>query len=222
MPKLEGIVKRGCLLAAGMVIAASFACGEAAAGTGRHHPNCQPPHTRTITEDQDVRVYALTGRLPAYEGIFACLLRHGTIVTLARLGQRRPPSIDHIVLAGAIVAYTYSTHGVDTGSTGIAAVDVANRRTLLTIPGVGGFVDACVISFSRVTDLIVTRHGSVAWIVSTGARCKTTTFEVHSAQVSGTPALLEDGPAIGPESLRFSHQTVSWENAGQRRSAHLP
>jgi hypothetical protein len=26
--------------------------------------------------------------------------------------------------------------------------------------------------------------------------------------------LLEEGPAIGFGSLRFSHQTVSWENAG--------
>ena len=83
-------------------------------------------------------------------------------------------------------------------------------------------VDACIIGFREVTDLVVTYRGSIAWIVRKGAQCKTTTFEVHSAQVSGTPALLEGGPAIGPGSLRLSHQTVSWENAGQRRSAHLP
>ncbi|MFI5009087.1 MAG: hypothetical protein ACHQDY_02300 [Solirubrobacterales bacterium] len=143
-------------------------------------------------------------------------------MTIAETGRRRPASIDHIGLAGAIVAYTRSTHGVDTGSTDIVVVDVASGRTLLTVPGVGGFVDACFISFSQVTDLVVTHHGSVAWIVRKGTRCQTTTFEVHSAQVSGTPALLEEGPAISPGSLRFSHQTVSWENAGQRRSAHLP
>jgi hypothetical protein len=159
---------------------------------------------------------------PTHEGTYACLLRRGTTVTLAKPSRYHQDSIHHVVLAGAIIAYTYSNHGVDTGSTGITAVDVASGRTLLTVPGAGGFVDGCFIGFREITDLVVTYRGSVAWIVRKGARCQTTTFEVYSAQVSGTPALLEEGPAIGSESLRLSHRTVSWENAGQRRFAHLP
>ena len=101
-------------------------------------------------------------------------------------------------------------------------VDVASRRTLLTIPQVACSVDAGIISFGDVTDLVVTYRGSVAWIVHEGGIRQATTFEVHSAQTSGTPALLDEGQAIVPGSLRLSHQIVSWENAGQRRSAHLP
>jgi hypothetical protein len=220
-PRLEGAIKQGRLLAAGVTITALAACAGAVAGPG-NRPNCFPPHTQTIAKDRNVRVYSLAGRLAAYGGTYACLLRRGTIVTLTKPGPRRSALIDRVTLAGAIIAYTYSTHGVDTGSTGIAVVDATSGRHLLTIPGVGGFADACVISFSQVTDLVVTHHGSVAWIVRKGARCQTTTFEVHSAQVSGTPALLEEGSAILPESLRFSHGTVTWENAGQQRSAHLP
>lgn len=110
---------------------------------------------------------------------------------------------------------------VDTGSTEIAVVDVANRRTLLTVPDAGGFVDGCFIRFREVTDLVVTDRGSVAWIVRRGARCRTATFEVHRARRSGAPALLEEGPAIAPESLRVSGQTVSWQNGGQRKASTL-
>jgi hypothetical protein len=142
-------------------------------------------------------------------------------VALAKSRLHRPFSIAHTVLDGVILAYTYSSHGVDTASTGIAVIDVAKRRTLLTIPGAGDFIDACFISFSEVTDLVVTNRGAVAWIVRRGTNCHTTAFEVHSAQASVAPVLLEEGPAIVPGSLRLLRQTVSWVNAGRRKSVRL-
>jgi hypothetical protein len=151
----------------------------------------------------------------------ACIVSAALVTGTGTAVGRGHDSIGHVVLAGRIVAYTDSTHGVDTGSTGIAVINVAARRTLLTIPGVGGFIDACVISFRDVTDLVVTDRGSVAWIVRKGANCRTATFEVHSAHASGAQSLLEEGPAIVPGSLRVSGQTASWENGGQRRSASL-
>jgi hypothetical protein len=215
----RGTIK-GVLFSTCAVSATLAACTEVAASHG-HRSRCDPPHAQTIAKDRYVRVYSLGGKASRQGGTYACLLRRGSTVALARPRQFRPDSIDHIVLAGTIVAYTDSTHGVDTGSTGIVIVNVASRRTLLTIPGVGGFVDACVISFRDVTDLVVTYRGSVAWIVRKGAHCTTATFEVHSARTSGAPALLEEGPAIVPGSLRVSGQTVSWENSGQRKSAGL-
>jgi hypothetical protein len=122
---------------------------------------------------------------------------------------------------GGSSPFTDSTHRVDTGSTSIVVVNVAARRILLTIPGVGDFMDACVISFRDLTDLVVTDRGSVAWIVRKGVNCRTTTFEVHSAHASGAQSLLEEGPAIVPGSLRVSGQAASWESGGQRRSASL-
>lgn len=220
-PPLEAAIRRGFLPAAGVAIAALAACAAATAGPGQR-PSCLPPHAHTIARDRDVRVYSLTAQTSTRGGTYVCLLRRGTIVTLAKPGPRRPASIEHITLAGTIVAFTDSTHGVDTGSTDIVVVDVASRRTLLTVPGAGGFIDACFISFHEVTDLVATYRGAVAWLVRKGARCKTTTYEVYSAQASGAPILLEEGPAIVPGSLRLSDGTVSWKNAGQRKSARLP
>jgi len=142
-------------------------------------------------------------------------------MVLAKPGRYRLDSIGHVALAGTIVAYADSAHGVDTGSTGIVVVNVAARRTLLTIPGVGMFIDGCVISFRDVTDLVVTDRGSVAWIVRKGTNCRTSTFEVRGARTSGVQTLLEDGPAIVPGSLRASGQTARWESGGHLRSASL-
>jgi hypothetical protein len=218
---LEGAIERGFLLAAGVAITALIASVGPAAGSG-YRSSCSPPHAHTIVKDRDVRVYSLTGKTATSGGTYACLLRRGTIVTLTKPGRGWSDSIDHVTLAGAVIAYADSAHGVDTGTTNIMVVDVVRRRTLLTVPGAGGFVDACVIGFREVADLVVTYRGSVAWIVRKGARCRTTTFEIYSAQVSGALTLLEEGPAIVPGSLRLSNRTVSWGNAGQRKSAHLP
>jgi hypothetical protein len=210
----------GALFAACVVSAALMMSTAAAAGRG-HRSRCAPAHSETVARDRDVRVYSLAGKTPGHEGTYACLLHSGSTLALAKRRRYRPDSIGHIVLAGTIVAFTDSTHGVDTGSTSIVVVTVAARRILLTIPGVGGFIDACVISFRDVTDLVVTDRGAVAWIVRKGVNCRTTTFEVHSAHASGAQSLLEEGPAIVPGSLRVSGQAASWESGGQRRSASL-
>lgn len=214
-----GVIARA--LFAACVVSAALVIGTgAAAGRGRRS-RCDPAHSETVARDRDVRVYSLANKASGHDDTYACLLHSGSTVALAKLRRYRPDSIGHIVLAGTIVAYTDSTHGVDTGSTGIVVVNVAARRTLLSIPGVGGFIDACVISFRDVTDLVVTDRGSVAWIVRKGANCRTATFEVHSARASGAQSLLEEGPAIVPGSLRVSGQTASWESGGQRKSASL-
>jgi hypothetical protein len=216
----ERVIKQRLLPAACVAIAALIACAGASAGPARRS-SCILPHTHAIAEDQDVRVYMFTGETSTRGATYACLLRRGTTVTLSRPGRGRPASIEHITLAGTIIAFTDSTHGVDTGGTDIVVVDVASGRTLLTVPGAGGFIDACFISFREVTDLLVTYRGSVAWLVRKGTQCKTTTYEVYSAQTSGAPTLLEEGPAIAPGSLRLSRVTVSWQNAGHQKSARL-
>jgi hypothetical protein len=197
-----------------------LASSVAAAGRG-DRSRCAPPGAHAIAQDRDVQVYSLAGSTPGQGGSYACLRRGSGTVALAQPGPLGQGSIEHVALAGPIVAFTDSTHGVDTGSTNIVVVNVASGGTLLSIPGVGSFVDACIISFRDIADLVVTHRGSVAWIVREGTRCQTVTFGVYRAQTSGTPALLEEGPAIAPQSLRVSHQTVSWENGGQRKSAPL-
>lgn len=218
--RVAGGVISGVLFAACVVSAVLMMGTGAAAGRGQRS-RCAPAHSETVARDRDVRVYSLATKTPGHDGTYACLLHSGRTVALAKPRRYRRDSIGHVVLAGTIVAYTDSTHGVDTGSTRIVVVNLAVRRTLLSIPGVGDFADGCVINFREVTDLVVTDHGSVAWIVRKGANCRTATFEVHSDSASSAQSLLEEGPAILPGSLLASGQTVSWENGGQRRSASL-
>jgi hypothetical protein len=217
---LERVIKRSFLPAGGVALAL-IACAGAAARPA-HLSGCSPPHADTIAKDRAVRVYSVAGKTSSRTSTYACLLGRGTTVTLSKPGRGRSTSIGHIALAGTIVAFTNSTHGVDTGSTDIVVLDLASRRTLLTVPQAGGFIDACFISFQEVTDLLVTARGSVAWLVRKGAQCKTITYEVFSAQTSGAPTLLEEGPAIVPNSLHLSNETMSWQNAGQQKSARLP
>jgi hypothetical protein len=166
-------------------------------------------------------VYSRAEHPLAQEGTYACLLGRGTTVALAKPSRYCCNSIGHVTLAGPIVAYTDSFHGVDSGCTSIAVVNVASRRTLLTRTQVACSVDAGFIAFGEVTDLVVTSRGSVAWIVHKGNQ-QVAGFEVHSTLTSGVTALLAEGPAIVPGSLRLSGHVVSWENAGYRKSGHLP
>jgi hypothetical protein len=210
-----------------MVIAATLAAGAMAARTGAtaapaHRPTCDPHGAHVLAQNREVRVYSRKAERPA-DGIYACLRRNGRTVTIARPGRRalRGFAVAHITLAGTMVAYTSSTHGVDTGSTSIEVLDVADGRIVLRVPQAAGFVDACVIQFRRITDLLVTARASIAWISEKGSHCKTTTLQVYSAQVSGMPVLLDEGPTIASESLRLHDRAVSWEDGGRVGSAAL-
>lgn len=211
-----------------LVLVATLALGivatVASAGAAPvHRPTCDSRGARVLAQNREVRVYSRKAKR-ASEGIYACLRRTGRTITIARPGRRalRGFDVEHITLAGAMVAYTSSTHGVDTGSTSIEVLDVADRHVVLRVPQAAGFVDACVIQFRRITDLLVTARGSIAWILEKGSRCKTTTLQLYSAQVSGTPVLLDEGPTIASESLRLHDLTVSWEDSGRVVSARLP
>lgn len=210
----------GCAL----VLVATLALGIASAGAApAHRATCDSRGALVLAQNREVRVYSRNAERPV-DGIYACLRRTGRTITIARPGRRalRGFAVAHITLAGAIVAYTSSTHGVDTGSTSIEVLDVADGHVILTVPQAAGFVDACVIQFRRITDLLVTARGSIAWILEKGSDCKTTTLQLYSAQVSAAPALLDEGPTIASESLRLHEGAVSWEDNGRVVSARLP
>ncbi len=214
-------------IACTVVLAATLVAGAMAARTGAtaapaHRSTCEPHSAHVLAQNRQVRVYSRKAKR-ASEGIYACLRRTARTTTIARPGQRalRGVAIEHITLAGTMVAYTSSTHGVDTGSTSIEVLDVADGHVVLSVPHAAGFVDACVIQFRRITDLLVTARGSIAWILEKGSRCKTTTLQLYSAQVSTAPSLLDEGPTIASESLRLREGAVSWEDGGRVVTARL-
>ena len=74
-----------------------------------------------------------------------------------------------------------------------------------------------------VTDLVVKRNGSVAWIAihdDPPATDGEQDIEVNKRDRSGR-ARLDTGPGLGPRSLELRGSTLSWSKAGQRVSATL-
>jgi hypothetical protein len=190
--------------------------------------SCLPQQAHALAEDRDVRIYsiearhAVGGRQYTHEVMYACLLRNGSTLKLTEPHHHRPASNELVALDGTMVAYAYSDVGVDTGSTEIIVANAASHRIVLTVPDAASFVDACIISFRELKDLVVTARGSVAWMLRTGHGCQTETFQVYDESVSGEPTLLDEGLGIDPKSLRSSSRSVIWGDGGQQRYAPLP
>lgn len=117
-------------LVALLAAAASAGCAANAAATPPHYRTCDPRGAHTLGRDREVRVYSLAG-MRSREGVYACLRRNAATVVLSRSARifRGEPVVEHITLAGTMVAYTSSTRGVDTGSTDIEVLDVARPET---------------------------------------------------------------------------------------------
>jgi hypothetical protein len=227
-PVIQGALRRGAIVLIGNLAMASLIMASGAGARSPHHERCLPRRAHVVAEDRDVRIYSIKARYMVgahrypYEVTYACLLRSGTTMKLTEPNHHWPASDTFVTLNGTMVAYAYSDVGVDTGSTEIVAANVAAHRILLTVPNATGFIDACVIAFRELKDLVVTDHGSVAWILRMGHGCQTQTFQVYDRSSSSETTLLDEGMGIEPESLRVSNRSVSWEDGGRRRYALLP
>ncbi len=133
-------------------------------------------------------------------------------------------SVGQFALAGDFVGYIETQHGVDSGTTTLIVVDVASRHKLHEIAG-GHYVDAGFVFSEGVTDFVVSNRGSVAWITERGKRGPRGTLEERTVQVvgpTGIATVADASTTIDPTSLRFSGHTLSWSDAGVRRTAPMP
>ncbi len=177
---------------------------------------CPPHASHVLARDAEVVVY--DGGLLA-RSVEACTAK--TRVTLARASGPGPFSVGRVALSGAWVAFAAGTFGVDSGCTSVYAVEVApsvRRRP----PRVAGCtVDAGFISSARVDDLLVSPHGSVAWVLASRHRGSSgETFAVVTAEGDGPARTLESAGAQ-PGSLRLTHGRLRWRDAHGARSARL-
>jgi hypothetical protein len=202
-----------------------------AVATHRHLRRCLPHGAHTIALNRRVRVYSIPEYVEGVRiespGTYACLLHRGTTLALAPRHSRRPlHHLSHITLAGAIVAFVDSQTYVGARCDVIEVIDVTNRRTVLSVPNVG--YGGKALEGADATDLVVNRHGSVAWITERwirqrGGPIAWVSFEVHSATTSGSTALLDSGTGIARGSLRLAPGgEVSWLDAGRPLYAMLP
>jgi hypothetical protein len=187
---------------------------------------CPPASARVIAHGGAVRVYTLGARTPASTRIEACLTGRGTRMTLLAPVKGSPlhRSLGGFAFAGTKLAYVQDEFGVDSGSLSIVVVDIARRRVLRTLRGVGGYVDAGIGGSSNVADVVLTAKGSVAWITETHGPHGTPrlTVAVHAATATGAIRTLDEGSDIEAGSLTLSAGMVAWSRAGVERRAPLP
>lgn len=174
----------------------------------------------------------VTVYMPAKSGsptvpVVACLAGRQTGMTLIPApspSSRRQmrESLALVVVAGPIAAYVVNQlTGVDTATSELVVADVASGRILREAPA-GHSVDGGIIFDERLSSLATTSRGSVAWIEQRREGRHKRSASVYSAPPTGHATLLDEGPAIGPESLTLSHGTLSWSDGAGRRTAAMP
>ena len=210
------------------VIVGSIIASSGASASGSHRSRCFPRGANTIALDRRVRVYSMPeyveGVRTKRAGTYTCLLHRGTTLALKPTRRKRPlRELEHITLAGTIVAFVDFQHGIDSGCDVIEVIDMAKSRTVLVVPEVGCSVDGGFVKSEGATDLVVNEHGTVAWIVTrSGFGHPSESIEVHSETTSGSTALLDSGTGIVPGSLRLAPGgEVTWLDAGRLLYAHL-
>jgi hypothetical protein len=209
-------------------IVGSMIASSGAAASDSHRSHCFPRGANTIALDRSVRVYTMPeyvgGVRTKRAGTYACLLHRGTTLALKPTRPKPPlPELEHITLAGTIVAFVDFQHGIDSGCDVIEVIDIVRSRIVLVVPEVGCEVDGGFVKNEEATDLVVNEHGTVAWILTrNGFGHPSESIEVHSETTSGSTALLDSGAGIVPGSLRLTPgDEVTWLDAGRQLYAHL-
>lgn len=209
-------------IAASLTAAGIASAGETGALAARR---CPPRGTHLIAHGRILRVYTSgTGPLSGH-AVDACLAgRPGGMTLLAArspgvgLGGR---SLSVEASSGPLIAYSVTSFGVDSGSISLLIADVAARRVLRELT-VGHYVDAGIGGSERVTKLVLGPEGAVGWIaVSKGPGQTSPTYSVHVAATVGEPRLLDEGEAIGSDSLTLTGRLLHWWHGGIEHSARL-
>jgi hypothetical protein len=215
---------RGALVACLAVLGALAFSPSGAAAT--RAPGCPPASAHVLARGRSLRVYSLGSRTPASTRIEACVTGRGRRMTLLApakgSGLRR--SLGGFAFAGTKLAYVEDQFGVDSGSLNIVVVDVAHRRVLRVLRGVGGYVDAGILGSSQIGQVVLGASGSVAWITEAhGPRANPTlAVAVHAASLTGAISTLDEGPDIEFGSLTLSGTQLGWRHGGAERHAPLP
>jgi hypothetical protein len=202
-----------------MVLAVVLAalCAGVPAAAGAKRANCSSG--RTFAIDKHVRVFGIDpdrhdgfGYQYSYHA-YACLRADGKVRSLG-LWESGGEGFDeigpyHFAVGGRFAAFDFSECGrTDCAESFVKVVDVRtgkSRHAPLAPPGAG-----------KITDLVVKRNGSVAWIrgfAGGAARVERLDSRGH--------AVLERSPDVGPTSLRLAGSSLHWTSAGTDRSATL-
>jgi hypothetical protein len=202
------------LAACGASSASSSASTTSAASAAKHRP-CGPASARTLASSSEARVYV------AGQVVYGCAATRGR--RSYRLGTLMPcfstPCVVKPRVVGKLVAYGSLHRGVDTGFTVVTVRRLSDGKRLVddsaTLASTGPE------SFSALDALVLKRDGAVAWISDSQSIVRPGKEVEVVKHDSAGQKLLDSGGGIQPTSLRLQGSTVSWVNAGVKRSAAL-
>ena len=193
----------------------------AAAGSA----GCDSAGSRTVYGTSLGRVFTkrrtTSGQPRAYVAHYSCARRYGRRFLLAESDFAGEDEYGPFRFAGPFLAYAFfaSCAACEERQGAIMVQSLRTGRHLHRAEA----IEPLDTGDEVVTDLVVKRNASVAWIAihedppSAGG---TRTVEVNGQGTAGR-VRLDAGPDVAPRSLTLSGATVSWSKGGRRASATL-
>jgi hypothetical protein len=206
------LITVGALAACGSS-GASRSVAASATATAAAQAHCGPASAQTLARGSLTRVFVQRGT------VYACLTGSRRWTRLGTTGGcLRASRVDVVAVAGRLVAAGVTTCGIDISAAAIEVLRVSDGHRLLSAQAIGNPGPEASM---RVTGLVLTPEGAVAWIARTGSIADhRTVTEVRAASGAGT-RVLDSSPQIATGSLRLSGRTVSWRDGSGLRSAEL-
>jgi hypothetical protein len=203
-----------------LAVGAALCTLAAWAGTAFAHPApaghavvCGTAGARTLAGDAEARVYV------AGHTVFGCA-RHRASQALGSTGPcPGRPEVGTVALAGTEAAFTLRTCGVDTFSVQVVVRSLQTGRRAGTWGAVSGVIQ--VEAIQSVGSIVVRSDGDAAWIGSSSSLGNHQTATQVIAEIRGRESVLDSGRSITAGSLRLTGSSLSWTDAGVRRTAKL-
>jgi hypothetical protein len=228
-PLAARLVSIGMRIACALLVATCLLASEAnvAMASSRHRRAfaCPASRSHVLVADRVAEVYEAPEPLGLHERIFACAHSGRHVYDLGPIpqcggGAGGCESVEHVVLAGTIVAYerasaTGSFQSRPGAEYQIVVRELRTGRTLENVPtgtnAVGGSGGS-----GPATAVVAKSDGAVAWIVQKSP--VEGRYQVHVLDRAGA-RIVAVGPEIDPTALALAGSTLYWSQGGKAFSA---
>lgn len=185
-------------------------------------PVCGPQRGTTLKEGRKARVYSLASSEPPWsERVYGCLHSSDHPWQLSpRDGDRRSPRLESetLALSAPWAGGVMRESGVDTFR---LAVRARNLRTGAAVECEAGGGSAVFKEATIVKRLVLTTTGTIAWSSGVLRRNEESNRKILVCAPPLAQAL-DEGEGIDLNSLELHGSTLTWIDAGARRTARLP